>query len=108
MVNINDQGKAIKKTRFEDEDNEYLLKGSGSPFTNEILKAQLPKRMKSNFTLRYDGTIDPRAYIRDLVFFMALDQVSSRVTYKYFAITLTGNAKVWFTKLAPWSISSWE
>lgn len=63
--------------------------------------------MKGNFILRYNGTTNPRAHICDFVSFKALDYASSRATCKYFAITLLGNAKVWFTNLAPGSISSW-
>lgn len=101
-ININDLAKAIKKLEYEKENDDELLKGSDSPFTTEILKAHLPKMMKRNFTLRYDRATDPRAHIRDFVSFMALDHISSRATCKYFAITLTSNAK------SPGSISSWK
>lgn len=79
-IDINDLTKALKKLEDEEDDDEDLLEGSDSPFIADILKARLPKRMKVNFTLKYDGTTNLRAYIRDFVSFMALDQVSSRAT----------------------------
>lgn len=105
LIDINDLAKAIKKLGYEN-DNDGETRRVDTPFTTKILKVRLPKRMKGNFTLRYDGTTNPRAHIHDFVSFMALNQVSSRTTCKYFAITLTDNTKVWFTNLAPRSIFS--
>lgn len=72
---------AIKRIEDDKEDNDGLLEEDNLPFPKEILRARLPRMIKDNLNLKYNGSTDPRTHIRYFLSLMTLYQVLNQATY---------------------------
>ena len=79
-----------------------------SPFTASINSHPLPSKFKLPSLDSYDGTRDPFDHIATFKTTMHLQGVPDEIMYRAFPTTLKGPARVWFSKIPPNSLSSFE
>ena len=87
---------------------EDLVHRTDSPFTASINGHPLPLKFKMPSLDSYDGTRDPFDHISTLKTTMHLQGVPDEIMCKAFPTTLKGPARVWFNKILPNSVSSFE
>ncbi|XP_065634944.1 uncharacterized protein LOC136069837 [Quercus suber] len=87
---------------------ENLVHRTDSPFTASINGHPLPPKFKMPFLDSYDGTRNPFGHIATFKTTMHLQGVSDEIMCKAFPTTLKGPAQVWFNKIPPNSVSSFE
>ena len=78
-----------------------LIHRTNSPFITSINSHPLPSKFKMPVLDSYDGTCD----LCDHVY---LQGVSDKIICRAFPTTLKGLARVWFSKIPPNTISSFE
>ena len=79
-----------------------------SPFTTSINSHPLPLKFKIPSLDSYDGTRDPCDHIAIFKTTMHLQGVPDEIMCKAFPTTLKGPARVWFSKIPPNSVSSFD
>ena len=79
-----------------------------SPFMASINSHPLPLKFKMPPLDSYDGTHDPFDHITTFKTMMHLQGVPDEIMCKAFSITLKGPARVWFSKISPNIMSSFE
>ncbi|XP_072088020.1 uncharacterized protein [Arachis hypogaea] len=89
-------------------DREASFHREQDPFTNEIMKAKVPKDFKALDMTPYDETSDPSHHISNLRCRMYLMDASNATRYKAFPTTLTKTVIKWFDSLPPRSITSFD
>jgi len=87
---------------------EDLVHRIDSPFTASINSYPLPPKFKMPSLDSYDGTREPFDYIATFKTTMHLQGVPDKIMCKAFLTTLKGPARVWFSKIPPNTISSFE
>ena len=87
---------------------EDLVHRTDSPFTASINGHPLPPKFKMPSLDSYDGTRDPFGHIGTFKPTMHLQGVSDEIMCKAFLTTLKGPTRVWFSKIPPSIVSSFE
>ena len=87
---------------------EDLVHRTDSPFTALINGHPLPPKFKMPSLDSYDGTRDPFDHIATFKTTMHLQRVLDEIMCRAFPTTLKGPAQVWFSKIPPNSVSSFE
>ena len=87
---------------------EDLVHRINYPFTAFINGHPLPPKFKIPSLDLYDGTRDPFDHIATFKTTMHLQGVLDEIMYRAFPTTLKGPAQVWFSKIPPNSVSSFE
>jgi len=85
-----------------------LVHRTDSLFTASINSHPLPPKFKMPSLDSYDGTCDPFDHISTFKTMMHLQDVPDEIMYRAFPTTLKGLARVWFSKIAPNIVSSFE
>ena len=79
-----------------------------SPFTASINNHSLPPKFKMPSLDSYDRTRDPFNHITTFKTTMHIQGVPDEIMYRAFPTTLKGPARVWFSKILPNIVSSFE
>ena len=79
-----------------------------SPFITSITSHPLPSKFKMPTLDSYDGMRDTYDYIATFKMTMHLQGVPDEIMYRAFPTTLKGPARVWFGKLPPTTITSFQ
>ena len=87
---------------------EDLVHKTDSSFMASINGHPLPSKFKLPSLDSYDGTCDPFDYIATFITTMHLQGISDEIICKAFPTTLKGPARVWFSKIPPNLVSSFE
>ena len=87
---------------------EDLVYRTDSPFTASINGHPLPPKFKMPSLDSYDGMSDPFDHIATFKTTMHLQGVPDEIMRRAFPTTLKGSARVWFSKIPPSSVSSFE
>ena len=87
---------------------EDLVHRTDSPFTASISDHSLPPKFKMPSLDSYDGTCDPFNHIATFKTMMHLQGVLDEIICRAFPTTLKGPARVWFSKIPPNLVSSFE
>ena len=87
---------------------EDLVHRTNSPFTASTNGHPLPLKFKIPSLDSYDGTRDLFDYIATFKTTMHLQGVPDEIMCRAFPTTLKGPARVWFNKIAPNTVSSFE
>ena len=87
---------------------EDLVHRIDSPFTASINSHSLPPKFKMPSLDSYDGRRDPFDHIATFKTTMHLQGVPNEIMCRAFSTTLKGPAQVWFSKIPPNSVSSFE
>ena len=85
---------------------ENLVHKTNSPFIASITTHPLPSKFKIPTLDSYDGTWDPCDHIATFKMIMHLQGVPDEIMCRAFPITLKGQARVWFEKIPPNTITS--
>nr|XP_023873422.1 uncharacterized protein LOC111986016 [Quercus suber] len=86
----------------------FLVYKNDSPFTTSINSHPLPSKFKMPSLDSYDGTHDPFDHIATFKTTTHLQGVPDEIMCRAFPTTLKGPAQVWFSKIPPNSVSSFE
>ena len=78
------------------------------PFTASINGHPLPPKFKMSSLNSYDGACDPFDHIATFKTTMHLQEVLDEIMCRAFPTTLKSPARVWFSKIPPNSVSSFE
>ena len=87
---------------------EDLVHQTDSPFTASINAYPLPTKFKMPSLDLYDGMRDPFDYIATFKTTMHFQGVPDEIMCRAFPTTLKSLARVWFSKIPPNSVSSFE
>ena len=87
---------------------EDLVHRTDSPFVASINAHPLPPKFKMPSLDSYDGTRDPFDHIATFKTTMHLQGVLDEIMYRAFPTTLKGPARVWFSKIPPSIVTSFE
>ena len=85
-----------------------LVHRTDSFFTSSINGHPLPPKFKMSFLDSYDGPHDPFNHIATFKTTMHLQGVPDKIMRRVFPTTLKGPARVWFSKIPPNTMSSFE
>ena len=85
-----------------------LVHKTNSPFIASITCHPLPSKFKMSSLESYDGTRDPCDHITMFKTTMHFQGISDEIMCRAFPTTLKGPAKVWFGKLPPNTITSFQ
>ncbi|XP_075504382.1 uncharacterized protein LOC142541807 [Primulina tabacum] len=80
----------------------------GCPFSDAIVREQLPGHFKSVKVKEYDGSSDPEEHLASFENMAMLHCYGDQIKCKVFLTTLVDSAQRWFDGLAPQSIHSFE
>ncbi|XP_050259029.1 uncharacterized protein LOC126704030 [Quercus robur] len=94
----------MRKANLEED----LVHRPDSPFTASINGHPLPPKFKLPSLDSYDGTRDPFDHISTFKTTMHLQGVPNEIMCRAFPTTLKGPTRVWFGKIPPNSVSSFE
>ncbi|XP_016192818.1 uncharacterized protein LOC107633732 [Arachis ipaensis] len=89
-------------------DRENSPLGGEDPFSEDIMRAKVPKNFKSPDMDLYDGTTDPKHHLSNFKSWMYLADAFDATRCKAFPTTLTKAAMKWFGSLPPRSVSSFD
>ena len=107
-----DQMRKVMDEMRENMRRENLVEGlvhrTDSPFTTSINGHSLLPKFKMPSLDSYDGTRDPFDHIVTFKTTMHLQGVPDEIMCRVFPTTLKGPARVWFSKIPPNSVSSFE
>ncbi|KAK1383309.1 hypothetical protein POM88_021044 [Heracleum sosnowskyi] len=78
------------------------------PFTQDIMKANISRKLKMPTIKAYDGTGDPANHVRTFSNALLLRLTNDAVKCKAFPQTLAGMAQRWYSRLPPNSIRSFK
>ena len=87
---------------------EDLVHRTDSPFMTSINGHPLPLKFKMPSLDSYDGTRDPFDHIATFKTTMHFQGVPDEIMCRAFPTTLKGLARVWFSKIPPNTVSSFE
>ena len=85
-----------------------LVHRTDSPFTSFINSHPLPHKFKMPSLDSYDGTRDPCDHIATFKTTMHLQGVPDEIMCRAFPTTLKGPVRVWFSKIPPNTVGSFE
>jgi len=95
---------SMKRTNHVDD----LVHITDSPFTASITNHPLPSKFKMPTLDSYDGTWDPCDHIATFKTIMHLQGVLDEIMCRAFPTTLKGPTRVWFSKISPNTITSFQ
>ena len=87
---------------------EYLVRRTDSLFTVSINEHPFPPKFKMPSLDLYDGTHDPFDHIATFKTTMHLQGVLDEIMCRAFLTTLKGSTRVWFNKIPPNTMNSFE
>ena len=87
---------------------EDLVHRTDSPFTASVNGHPLPPKFKMPSLDSYDGARDPFDHIATFKTTMHLQGVPDEIMCRAFPTTLKGPAQLWFSKIPPNTVSSFE
>ena len=87
---------------------DYLVNRTDSPFTTAINSFPLPSKFRMPHMDSYDGVKDPLDHLETFKILMYLQGVADAIMCRAFPTTLKGAARIWFSQLAPNSISTFK
>ena len=87
---------------------EDIVHGTDSPFTASINSHPLPPKFKMPSLDSYDGKHDHFDHIATFKTIMQLKGLPDEIMCRAFPTTLKGLARVWFSKIPPGTVSSFE
>ncbi|XP_016207140.1 uncharacterized protein LOC107647586 [Arachis ipaensis] len=96
------------KNRSSRSDREDSPLGGEDPFSEDIMKAKVPRNFKSPNMDLYDRTTDPKHHWSNFKSQMYLADASDATRCKAFPTTLTKAAMKWFDSLPPRSVTSFD
>ena len=85
-----------------------LVHRTYSPFVPSVNSHPLPSKFKMPSLDSYDGTCDPCDHIATFKTMMHLQEVPDKIMCRAFPTTLKGPVRVWFSKIPPNSVSSFD
>ena len=85
-----------------------LVHQTDSPFVASINSHPLPSKFKMPSLDSYDGTRNPCDHIATFKTTLHLQGVPNEIMCRAFPNTLKGPAQVWFSKILPNTVSSFE
>ena len=85
-----------------------LIHRTDSPFVGSINSHPLPSKFKMPCLDSYDGTRNPCDHIATFMTTMHLQGVPDEIICRAFPTTLKGPARVWFSKIPPNTVGSFE
>ena len=89
-------------------DLDDLVNRTDSPFTAPVNSCPLPLKFRMPQVESYDGIKDPLDHLETFKTMMHLQGVPDEVMCRAFPTPLRGTARVWFSRLAPNSISTFK
>ena len=89
-------------------DLDELVHRMDSPFTTPVISFPLPLNFRMPQVKTYDGSKDPLDHLELFKTLMHLQGVADKILCRAFPTTLKGLVRVWFSKLAPNSISTFK
>ena len=89
-------------------DLDDLVNRIDSPFTTTVNSFHLPSKFRMPHMDSYDGVKDPLDHLETFKTLMHLQGVADAIMCKAFPTTLKGAARIWFSRLAPNSISTFK
>ena len=95
---------SMRRTNHVDD----LIHRMDSPFTASITSHPFPSKFKMPTLDSYDGMRDPCDHIATFKTTMHLQGVPDKIMCKVFPTTLKGPARVWFGKIPPNTITSFQ
>ena len=97
---------ALKGCVSNDLDN--LVNRTDSPFTIPVNSCPLPHKFRMPQIESYDGVKDPLDHLETFKTLMHLQGVPNEIMCRAFPTTLKGVARIWFSRLTPNLISTFE
>ncbi|XP_059663782.1 uncharacterized protein LOC132309495 [Cornus florida] len=85
-----------------------LVQNTNLPFSPSIMKYPLPSKFRMPSIESFDGTKDPLDHLETFQALMYLHVMPDEIMCRAFPTTLKGSARVWFNKLKPGTIETFE
>ncbi|XP_059627212.1 uncharacterized protein LOC132270005 [Cornus florida] len=85
-----------------------LVQKTNLPFSPSVMKCPLPSKFRMPTIESFDGTKDPLDQLETFQALMHLHAMPDEIMCKAFPTTLKGSARVWFNKLKPGTIETFE
>ena len=89
-------------------DLDDLVNRTDSPFTTSVNSFPLSSKFRMPHMDSYDGIKDSLDHLETFKTLMHLQGVADAIMCRAFPTTLKGAAKIWFSRLAPNSISTFK
>lgn len=105
---IADMVKRLTDERENRRDDEWESASSRTPFTDEVLNEKYPDEFTTPTIPFYDGMKDPKPHLYKYSWYMDGANTSEAIFYISFPIFLEGVASMWFTRLPPRFISTFD
>ncbi|XP_059639766.1 uncharacterized protein LOC132282162 [Cornus florida] len=85
-----------------------LVQKTNLPFSPSVVKCPLPSKFRIPTIESFDGTKDPLDHLETFQALMHLHAMPDEIMCRAFPITLKGSTRVWFNKLKPGIIETFE
>ena len=89
-------------------DLDNLVNCTNSPFTAAVNSFPLPHKFRKLHIDNYDGVKNPLNHLETFKTLMHLQGVADEIMCRFFPTTLKGAARIWFSRLAPNSVSTFK
>ncbi|XP_059650655.1 uncharacterized protein LOC132296472 [Cornus florida] len=85
-----------------------LVQKTNLPFSPSVMKCPLPSKFRMPIIESFDGSKDPLDHLETFQALMHLHAMPDEIMCRAFPTTLKGSARVWFNKLKPGTIETFE